>query len=969
MGNQLVIPSQADWYEEPLRKMKITVKNSIDSGTFLLTLDCVNQYNEPLIVKAYEYTESLEKGNLGVDNSRKYFNHLTDKIQATQCIIDYSNIIINDRYAFLIRPKKQYTLPQRLEEYPRLEEIEKRWVVFQIYSAISSLHSINLVHGALNPDNIFVDWDISTTVGDLAPFKPTQIRADKPNVYHHYFSTSTRNGCYLAPEQIITEDNVLDPLFFSNLKISADLFSIGCIVYYLYTGTHLFNFSTLIQFKEGKFNLDAKLQALPDKIRNFARTLLDIDPNSRQEVNTSLSKYFPPCFRQIFDQFIEFSTNDGSLTHLVTMIPVFDAMVDDQDVKVRVILTNLFAPFILTSDDYSSVITFSYFLAEFASVLSEEIILCRILPNFIGLLSIENNTIKTTGLRCIVKLLVACKTINNDLASIIQNYLISEVNTLAHKGNNQVRIAVAETAPKLIHEILRLIPDFITDVQSVLNFIISESDPLVIQAFLYGLNECCENGVKLLENLFPILLSSFNHSVIQYKAGILQTFMKYYEVNTSLQDQKTMMKLLKSLAPATIGFLQHETNPEMRNHFLAFLDWYNQQKFMDEDMMSDIFTAIGNLVDSKDAMTQYYVNSIVSRLPDRYKEVMLPHFVLRSINKHGSVPTLQEISEKFSKLSEPNIVAHKLISSKRTKLNPKFLLSTRVSKYPIRDLATISSESIAALTKEGISILSSTSTDNVHKIPCQYKSFCSLAGKNSLVVSDLKMTSILDVATEETTEFCKGVHRILKSISSTSFIGASKGVIAQYDTRVPKVIRYLTFNDLTVADVCKWSASPIIGVGFKEGIVDIIDLRAWTPSSMVVTPPVETVTPIAGGTCSIFVSSSLENSAIFDCSSNSMLASINADGLAVGYCGRAVLAGNRGTFFIDLQGSYRLNENSYSGEKAIPLPFADKLFDCSGVNYAATLHGHTARITSIAKDKRFFTGDEVGFVNIWSVTD
>lgn len=967
MGNQLVIPSQADWYEEPLRKMKISVNNCIDSGTFLLTLDCKNQNNQNFIVKAYEYTESLEKDNLVVDNSKQYFQHLTDKIQATQCILNYSTITVSDRYAFLMRPKMQYTLPQRLEEYPRLEEIEKRWVVFQIFSAIMSLHSISLVHGSLNPDNIFCDWNVRVNVGDMAPFKPTQIRADKANIYHHYFSTSTRNGCYLAPEQVYTDYFVLDALVFNNPTFSADLFAIGCIIYYLYTGTHLFSFSTLLQYKQGNFDVDSKLANIPESIRGFARILLDIDPNARLESQNLLHKYFPACFRQIFNQFLEFSTNDGSLSHFVTMIPVFYAMVDDQDVKVRVILTNLFSPFILTSDDLTSIIQFSYFLVEFAAPLSEEILLCRILPNIIGLLSIENYTIKTTGLRCIVKLLQSCKQVNQDLASIIQNYLLTEMTALSHKNNEHIRVALAENAPRIIREVIRLIPEATTYTQSIIHFIINETNPLVVQAFISGLKTCTEDGVKLLQSIFPILLSTFNHRAVTYKAGILQTFIEFWEKAETKADKEIMTSLLKNLAPAAIGFLQHEPNHEMRNHFLAFIDWYFQIGFMDRDLINDLFTTIGTFVDSKDPMTNYYVTNIINSLPENYKLVMLPSFILKSINSHATVPTLQEIADK--PLENDEIVKYPLMTTKKIHLSPKFYMSTRVSQDPIKGIAALNDDTILALTTNNITVLSTNSvTEKPIKILGAYNSICALQPTQNVIVSDKTATYVLNVAETKIAQISKrGFHKV-KMISTHTFIGSNGSNVAMYDVRMPNKVRSMVFDELKVGDIVRWPESPVIGVGFKEGVVEVVDMRTWRPSSMIVTPPVYSMAPQSASSCAVFVASK-KNGCLVDFTSNSILGSLNAGGLTVEMNGRAVLAGDSGTFFIDPTCVFRLNENSVEGDRIIPLPSNGKIYDAGGWSHSATLHGHVARITALTRDRRLFSGDQCGFVNIWSVSD
>ena len=226
MGNQIVSPSMGNWYTTFLRKFNITLKGMIESGTFLLTMDCVDETNYPVIVKAYEFCSPLENMTI-ISNCRIFFDVLEKSDAISKGIVSYSQVHVSGNYAFLVRDKFEYSLSQRMQEYPPLEDIEKQWIAYRVLTSVLSLHEINLVHGAINPDNIFVTLGLDVCVGDLAPFKPSHIRSDMPHLFYHYYATAGRSYCYLAPEQLLSQSDQTNLLLYNRGTFSMDLFSVG----------------------------------------------------------------------------------------------------------------------------------------------------------------------------------------------------------------------------------------------------------------------------------------------------------------------------------------------------------------------------------------------------------------------------------------------------------------------------------------------------------------------------------------------------------------------------------------------------------------------------------------------------------------------------------------------------------------------------------------------------------------------
>jgi serine/threonine protein kinase len=322
MGNQIVTPSMGNWYHDMLRKFGIFPRGCIESGTFFLTLDCINQSHDQLVVKAYQYTSPLDSIN-SVHNSRLYFELLNSASIKGKGIAPYDSVFQSGNFAFLSRPRYEFTLRQRLQEYPPLEDIEKQWIGYRIIASVKVLHSVNLLHGSLNPDNVFLTWALDLSLSDVAPFKPSHIRCDCPHLFHHFFTTVSRGHCYLAPEQLVDPDRSSDKVLFNLGTFAMDLFSIGCVLYFLYTGIELFTFSELDQYRRDLLSIDDKLEAVPSTVRPLVRDLLSLEPAVRKAVVDHVHFYYPTSFSQISDQFLEFFHGHTGLDLLIRMIPTF----------------------------------------------------------------------------------------------------------------------------------------------------------------------------------------------------------------------------------------------------------------------------------------------------------------------------------------------------------------------------------------------------------------------------------------------------------------------------------------------------------------------------------------------------------------------------------------------------------------------------------------------------------------------
>jgi serine/threonine protein kinase len=149
----------------------------------------------------------------------------------------------------------------RLSTRPFLSTIEKKWIVYQLFKAVTQCHSMDICHGDIKSENIMVTSWTWIVLTDFAPFKPTYLPEDDPTDFNHFFASAEhgQHRCYLAPERFysstaeVETPNLLDldPSDEAARKVSSaktwtqgssikrkdgplqksmDIFSLGCVI-------------------------------------------------------------------------------------------------------------------------------------------------------------------------------------------------------------------------------------------------------------------------------------------------------------------------------------------------------------------------------------------------------------------------------------------------------------------------------------------------------------------------------------------------------------------------------------------------------------------------------------------------------------------------------------------------------------------------------------------------------------------
>jgi len=160
---------------------------------------------------------------------------------------------------------------------PFLSTIEKKWIAFQILTALRDARNRKVSHGDIKSENVLVtswNWVYLT---DFASYKPTYLPLDDPSDFSFFFDMSGRRSCYIAPERFYThashpeisaKKSKMDELEGKRdgrLTEAMDVFSAGCVIAEMFLEGALFTLSQLFKYREGEYKVDGPLAVVEDK--------------------------------------------------------------------------------------------------------------------------------------------------------------------------------------------------------------------------------------------------------------------------------------------------------------------------------------------------------------------------------------------------------------------------------------------------------------------------------------------------------------------------------------------------------------------------------------------------------------------------------------------------------------------------------------------------------------------------------
>ena len=107
-----------------------------------------------------------------------------------------------------------------------LQDIHKKFIIYQILKALKFIHSADIIHRDLKPSNVFINSDCHVKLGDFGLARTLDHNPNIGGLVTDYVATRW----YRAPEMILAAQKYSKPI---------DMWSVGCILYELLVGTPL----------------------------------------------------------------------------------------------------------------------------------------------------------------------------------------------------------------------------------------------------------------------------------------------------------------------------------------------------------------------------------------------------------------------------------------------------------------------------------------------------------------------------------------------------------------------------------------------------------------------------------------------------------------------------------------------------------------------------------------------------------
>jgi phosphoinositide-3-kinase regulatory subunit 4 len=200
---------------------------------------------------------------------------------------------------------------------PFLEEIEKKWLSFQLLCAVRDCHARDIFHGDIKTENILVtSWNWLYLADFSSSYKPAHLPEDNPADFSFYFDLSGRRTCYLAPERFLASGQ--QPEGEGEVNWAMDIFSVGCVIAELFLEAPIFSLSQLFKYRQGEYNPEhSHLSKIQDvNIRELIMHMIQVDPSSRMSADDYLmhwkDKVFPSYFYGFLQQYMYSITDPSS---------------------------------------------------------------------------------------------------------------------------------------------------------------------------------------------------------------------------------------------------------------------------------------------------------------------------------------------------------------------------------------------------------------------------------------------------------------------------------------------------------------------------------------------------------------------------------------------------------------------------------------------------------------------------------
>jgi len=256
------------------------------------------------VVVAKVYTKAY--ASLKLDDKVQQLLQERRALQDVPNALPFHRIIETSTSAYLVRQWVHSSLYDRISINPPLEDIERKWIAFQLICAVRDCHARGIYHGDIKTeDMLLTSWNWLYLADFAAATKRHFLPEDNPVEYTLYYDTTTRRICYVAPERF-TDDAKDEEGQNRPLNWAMDMFSVGCVIAELFTEKPTFTLSQLLRYKKGDYDPSHGLASAikDDNIRDIVMQCLQLDPGSRFEASDILQEWQGKAFPNYFYDFL-----------------------------------------------------------------------------------------------------------------------------------------------------------------------------------------------------------------------------------------------------------------------------------------------------------------------------------------------------------------------------------------------------------------------------------------------------------------------------------------------------------------------------------------------------------------------------------------------------------------------------------------------------------------------------------------
>ncbi|KAM3537620.1 hypothetical protein ARSEF1564_009459 [Beauveria bassiana] len=231
--------------------------------------------------------------------------------------LGFQRAIETETNGYLVRQFMYSSLYDRLSNRPFLEDIEKKWLAFQLLCALRDCHARDIYHGDIKAQNVLVtSWNWLYLTDFSSAYKPVMLPDDNPGDFSYFFDTSGRRTCYIAPERFYAAGAA--PPETAKMTWAMDVFSAGCVVAQMFLESEIFSLAQLYKYRRGEYDpVITHLSVISDKdVRDMIANMIHLDPEKRYSADQCLElwkgKVFPHYFYNFLHQYMELVTDPSS---------------------------------------------------------------------------------------------------------------------------------------------------------------------------------------------------------------------------------------------------------------------------------------------------------------------------------------------------------------------------------------------------------------------------------------------------------------------------------------------------------------------------------------------------------------------------------------------------------------------------------------------------------------------------------